>query len=67
MTCWVTLGYTLGNAQALFDRLADTVQEKEDLSVDDTRVGAEALVDVWADTLPEMQWSVEKHGVRGRH
>ena len=54
MTSWVTVGDTLGNAQALVDTLADTVPEME-LSVGDTRGGAQALVDAMADTPAEVE------------
>ena len=54
MTCWVTLGDTLSNAQALVDTLSDTVPKMEQLSVADTRGGSQALVDARADTLAEV-------------
>ena len=54
-TCWVIDGDTLGNAQALVNTVAETVQESEKLSVGDTRGGAEALVDALADTLAEVE------------
>ena len=40
MTCWVTLGDTLGNAQPLVDTLSDTVPEMEEKSLGDTPGGA---------------------------
>ena len=55
MTFWVTLGDPLGNAQALVDTLADTVQETEEFSVGDSLGNAQALVDTLADTVPKME------------
>ena len=55
MTCWVTGCDTLGNAQALVNTVAETVQEMEELSGGDTRGGAEVLVDALADTLAEVE------------
>ena len=55
MTCWVTLGDTLSNAQALVDTLSDTVPKMEELSVGDKHVGAQALVDARADALAEVE------------
>ena len=55
MTCWVTVGDTLGNKQALVDTLADTVPEMEEFSVWDTRDGAKTLVSARADTLAEVE------------
>ena len=55
MTCWVTLGDTLSNAQALVDMLADTVPEMEEYSVFKKRVGPQALVDALEDTLTEVE------------
>ena len=55
MTCWVTVGHTLGNAEALVDTLADTVLEIEELSKGKTRGGSQALVDALADTLAEVE------------
>ena len=55
MTCWVTLGDTLSNAQALVDTLADSVPEMEEYSVFKKRVGPQALVDALADTLTEVE------------
>ena len=54
ITCWVTVGKTLGNAQALVDTLIDTEPEMEELSVGDTWGGAQALVDARAHTLAEV-------------
>ena len=54
MTCWVTVGDTLGNKQALVDMLADTVPNMEEKSAIETRGGAEALGDALADTLAEV-------------
>ena len=51
----MTLGYTLGNAQALFNTLAETVPEMEEQSVGDTVGGAQKLVDALADTLAEVE------------
>ena len=51
----MTLGDTLGNAQALAVTLADTVQETKELSVGDTRIGAKALVDAWADKIAVLE------------
>ena len=51
----MTLGYTLGNAQALLNTVAETVQEMEELLVGDTRGGAQALFDALADTLAEVE------------
>ena len=55
MTCWVTVRDTLGNEQALVDRLADTVPEMEEKSLGDTQSGAEALVDARPDALAEVE------------
>ena len=55
MTCWVTLGDTLGNAQALVDTLSDTILEKEGITVGDSQGGVQALVDAMADTLAEVE------------
>ena len=44
MTCWVTLGETLGNAQSLVDMLADSLPEME-----------EALSDDWANKVAEFE------------
>ena len=55
MTCWVTLGDKLSNAQALVDTLADTVLEIEELSKGKTRGGSQALVYALDDTLPEVE------------
>ena len=51
----MTLSDTVGNAQALVNKVAETVQEMEELSVGDTRGGAEALVDALADPLAEVE------------
>ena len=55
MTCWVTLGETLGNVQSLEDMLADPVPEMEELSVGDTWGCAEALSDAWANKVAEFE------------
>ena len=55
MTCWVTLGETLGNAQSLVDMLADSLPEMEELSVGDTWGCAEALSDAWANKVAEFE------------
>ena len=55
MTCWVTVGDTLGNAEALVDTLAHTVPEIEELSKGETQGGAQALVAALADTLAEVE------------
>ena len=55
MTCWVTFGDTLGNAQPLVDMLGDSVPEMEELSVGNTWGCAEALSDSWADNVAELQ------------
>ena len=55
MTCWVTVGDTLGNKQALVETLADTVPEIEDKSVGDTMGEAQALVDAQADKVAELE------------
>ena len=51
----MTLGDTLGNAQALVDMLSDTVLEMKEKSLDNTRCGAWALVDTWADMVAEVE------------
>ena len=51
----MTVGDTLGNAQALVNTVPETVQEMEELSVGDTARGAQALVDAPADTLVEVE------------
>ena len=51
----MTVGDTLGNAQALVDTLIDTEAEMEELSVGHTWGGAQALVDALADTLTEVE------------
>ena len=51
----MTLCHTLGNAQALVNTVAETVQDMEELSVGDTPGGAQALVDAQADTLGEVE------------
>ena len=53
MTCWVTVGDTLGNEEALVDMLADTVPNMEEKSAIETRGGAQALGDTLADTVLE--------------
>ena len=55
MSCWVTLGETLGNAQSLVDMLADSVPEMEELSVGDTWGSAKALSDAWTDKVAELE------------
>ena len=55
MTCWVTLGDTLSNAQPLVDTLSDTVPGMQEYSVFKKRVGAQAMVDALADTLTEVE------------
>ena len=55
MTCWVTVGDTLRNAEALVDTLAGTVPEMEEYSVFKKRVGPQALVDALEDTLTEVE------------
>ena len=55
MTCWVTLGETLGNAQPLVDMLSDSVPEMEELSVGESWGCAEALRDAWADKVAEFK------------
>ena len=55
MTCRVTIGDKLSNAQGLVDTLADTVPEMDGLSVGDKRGGAQALVDALAKTLTEVE------------
>ena len=48
------VGDTLGNAQALGNTVAETVQEIKELLVGDTPGGAQALVDVRAHTEAEV-------------
>ena len=55
ITCWVTLGETLGNVQSLVDMLADSVPEMEELSVGDTWGCPESLSDAWADNVAELK------------
>ena len=55
MTCWVTVGDTLGNDKALVDTLADTLPEMEEYSVFDKRVGPQAPVAAMAETLAEVE------------
>ena len=50
MTFLVRVNDTLGNEQALFERLADTVPEMEEKSLGDTQGGAQALNDLLSDT-----------------
>ena len=45
----------MGNAQALVNTVAWTVQEMEELSLGDTPGGAEALMGARADTLAEVE------------
>ena len=49
----MTLGETVGNAQALFDTLADSLAEVEADTLGNTGGDAKALVDTLADTLAE--------------
>ena len=51
----MTLGDTLGDARALVDTLTDTIQEMEEYSVFEKKVGTQAVVDAMADTLAEME------------
>ena len=51
----MTVGHTLGIAEALVDTLADTVLEIEELSKGKTRGGSQALVNALADTLAEVE------------
>ena len=55
MTCWVTVGDTLGNERALVDTLADTEPEMDEKSLGETQVGALALVDARADALAKVE------------
>ena len=55
MTCWLTVGDTLGNDKALVDTLADTVPEMDEKSLGETQVGAQALVYARADALAEVK------------
>ena len=55
MTCWVTVGDTLRNAEAMVDTLAGTVLEMEELSVGEIRRGAQALVDALGYTLADVE------------
>ena len=55
MTCCVTLGDKLSNAQALVATQSDTVPEMEEKSLGDTGSGTQALVDARHDTLAEVE------------
>ena len=55
MTCCVTLGDKLSNAQALVATQSDTVPEMEEKSLGDTGSGTQALVDGRDDTLAEVE------------
>ena len=56
MTCWVTVGKTLGNAEALVDTLIDTEPEMEELSVGDTWGGAQG----WRRCHLAKHWAMPK-------
>ena len=51
----MTLGDTLGNAQALVDTVADTVPEMEEYPIFEKRGGAQALLDPWAEKVAELE------------
>ena len=51
MNCWVTLDDTLGNAEALVDAMADTLQEVEAVTPGNTLGDAYALNDLLGDRL----------------
>ena len=51
----MTVGDTVGNAQALVGTLADTLPEMEELSVGEIRRGAQVLVDALGDTLSDVE------------
>ena len=55
MTCWVTLGDKLSNAQALVAMQSDTVPEMEEKSLGDTVSGAQAPVDARDETLAQVE------------
>ena len=63
----MTVGDTLGNAEALVHNLGDTVPEMDLLSVGKTRGGAQELVDALGDTQAEVETVAPAHILGDAH